>query len=102
MPTSWSVWIIYGSPANPTPGYRQGYPGGSNGYSAPYCGAGGGGAGGAAATVENDGIGTGGAGVQVLIAGSPTLTGVGAPGESSPTGQWFAVVLVECNVCNLM
>ena len=81
-----------GSPANPTPGYRQGYPGGTAqpGYSAPYCGAGGGGAGGAAATVENDGIGTGGAGVQVLIAGPPTHTGVGATGPSSPTGQWFA------------
>ena len=81
-----------GSPSNPTPGYRQGYPGGTAqpGYSAPYCGAGGGGAGGTAATVENDGIGTGGAGVQVLIAGPPTHTGVGATGPSSPTGQWFA------------
>ena len=73
------------------------------GYSAPYCGAGGGGAGGAAATVENDGIGTGGAGVQVLIAGSPTLTGVGATGPSSPTGQWFGVVaVVEVMFRNLM
>ena len=35
-------------------------------------------------------VGTGGAGVQVLIAGPPTTTGVGATGPSSPYGQWFA------------
>ena len=80
-----------GSPANPQP-YRQGYPGGNAvpGYSAPYSGAGGGGAGGAGSNTENDQIGTGGAGVQVLIAGPPTHTGVGATGPSSPYGQWFA------------
>ena len=73
------------------------------GYSAPYCGAGGGGAGGAAATVENDGIGTGGAGVQVLIAGSPTLTGVGAPVHHHQRVSGLPVVaVVEVMFRNLM
>ena len=80
-----------GSPANPQP-YRQGYPGGGTGtpYVAPYSGGGGGGAGGAGTNATGSYVGTGGAGVQVLIAGPPTTTGVGATGPSSPYGQWFA------------
>ena len=90
-PTTGGSGSFSGSPANPQP-YRQGYPGGfaQPGYSAPYSGGGGGGAGGAGTGVENDMIGTGGLGVQVLIAGPPTHTGVGATGPSSPYGQWFA------------
>ena len=80
-----------GSPANPQP-YRQGYPGGTAqpGYSQPFSGGGGGGAGGAGTAVENATVGKGGLGVQVLIAGPPTHTGVGATGPSSPYGQWYA------------
>ena len=80
-----------GSPANPQP-YRQGYDGGDTGtpYVGPFSGGGGGGAGGAGTDATGSNEGTGGAGVQVLIAGPPTTTGVGATGPSSPYGQWFA------------
>jgi len=80
-----------GSSQNPQP-YRQGYDGGTANtpYATPYSGAGGGGAGGAGTDSGGSTVGTGGAGVQVLIAGPPTHTGVGATGPSSPYGQWFA------------
>jgi hypothetical protein len=65
----------------------QGFAGGSSQFGPP--GHGGGGGGGAGEAGNTDGHGYGGDGLQIRIAGPPTVNGIGGPGPGS-TYQWFA------------